>query len=83
MIGLMGATALGPRLGKYARDGRPRPIAGHNLVYVVVGSLLLAAGWFGFNIGPSFSPPMPRARRSLPSTRCWPRWPARRRPARW
>lgn len=53
MIGLMGAAAIGPRLGKYARDGRPRPIAGHNLVYVVVGSLLLAAGWFGFNIGPS------------------------------
>jgi ammonium transporter, Amt family len=54
MIGLMGATALGPRLGKYSRDGRPRPIAGHNLVYVVVGSLLLAAGWLGFNLGPSF-----------------------------
>jgi Amt family ammonium transporter len=53
MIGLMGATALGPRLGKYARDGRPRPIAGHNLVLVVVGSLLLAVGWFGFNVGPS------------------------------
>jgi Amt family ammonium transporter len=53
MIGLMGATALGPRLGKYSRDGRPRPIAGHNLTYVVVGSLLLATGWFGFNIGPS------------------------------
>ena len=53
MIGLMGATAVGPRLGKYARDGRPRPIAGHNLGYVVVGSLLLAAGWFGFNVGPS------------------------------
>ena len=54
MIGLMGAVALGPRLGKYARDGRPRPIAGHNLVFVVVGSLLLAVGWFGFNIGPAF-----------------------------
>jgi Amt family ammonium transporter len=54
MIGLMGAAALGPRLGKYARDGRPRPIAGHNMVFVVVGSLLLAAGWFGFNVGPSF-----------------------------
>jgi Amt family ammonium transporter len=54
MIGLMGATALGPRLGKYARDGRPRPIAGHNLLYVVVGSLVLAAGWFGFNIAPCF-----------------------------
>ena len=54
MIGLMGATALGPRLGKYARDGRPRPIAGHNMIYVVVGTLLLAAGWFGFNVGPAF-----------------------------
>lgn len=54
MIGLMGAIALGPRLGKYARDGRPRPIAGHNLVYVVVGSLILAVGWFGFNTGPAF-----------------------------
>jgi len=54
MIGLMGATAVGPRLGKYTRDGRPRPIAGHNLVYVVAGSLLLAAGWFGFNLGPAF-----------------------------
>ncbi len=53
-IGLMGAAAIGPRLGKYARDGRPRPIAGHNLVYVVVGSLLLATGWFGLSMGPAF-----------------------------
>ncbi len=60
-IGLMGATAIGPRLGKYARDGRPRPIAGHNLVYVVVGSLLLAAGWFGFNVGASLFNNAPRA----------------------
>jgi Amt family ammonium transporter len=54
MIGLMGAIALGPRIGKYARDGRPRPIAGHNMINVVVGTLLLAAGWFGFNLGPAF-----------------------------
>jgi len=53
VIGLMGATALGPRLGKYSRDGRPRPIAGHNLVFVVSGTLLLAAGWLGFNVGPA------------------------------
>jgi len=53
MIGLMGGIAVGPRIGKYARDGRPRPMAGHNLVYVVVGNLLMAAGWLGFNIGPS------------------------------
>jgi Amt family ammonium transporter len=53
VIGLMGAMALGPRIGKYARDGRPRPMPGHNLVYVTVGTVLLAVGWFGFNLGPA------------------------------
>jgi Amt family ammonium transporter len=53
VIGLVGAVLLGPRLGKYARDGRPRPMPGHNLVYVTVGTLLLALGWFGFNAGPA------------------------------
>ena len=53
VIGLMGAMALGPRIGKYARDGRPRPMPGHNLVYVTVGTFLLAVGWFGFNLGPA------------------------------
>jgi Amt family ammonium transporter len=52
VIGLMGAMALGPRIGKYARDGRPRPMPGHNLVYVVIGTILLTVGWFGFNLGP-------------------------------
>jgi Amt family ammonium transporter len=51
VIGLMGAMALGPRIGKYARDGRPRPMPGHNLVYVTVGTVILAVGWFGFNLG--------------------------------
>jgi ammonium transporter, Amt family len=53
VIGLTGAIALGPRIGKYARDGRPRPMPGHNLVYVTVGTLILAAGWLGFNLGPA------------------------------
>ena len=53
IIGLAGAVALGPRIGKYARDGRPRPIPGHNLVYVTIGSIILAAGWIGFNLGPA------------------------------
>jgi Amt family ammonium transporter len=53
VIGLMGAMALGPRIGKYSRDGRPRPMPGHNLVYVMVGTLTLAAGWFGFNLWPA------------------------------
>jgi Amt family ammonium transporter len=54
IIGLVGAVLLGPRLGKYARDGRPRPMPGHNLVYVTIGTLLLTVGWFGLNAGPSF-----------------------------
>ncbi len=46
---LIGAIVLGPRAGKYARDGRPKPIPGHNLVFVVAGTMVLFAGWLGFN----------------------------------
>jgi ammonium transporter, Amt family len=53
VVGLMGALALGARLGKYSRDGRPRPVPGHSLTFVIFGTLLLAAVWFGFTIGPS------------------------------
>jgi Amt family ammonium transporter len=53
VIGLAGAVILGPRLGKYARDGRPRPMPGHNLVSVSLGTLILAFAWFGFNLGPA------------------------------
>ena len=51
VIGLVGAAVIGPRLGKYALDGKPRPIPGHNLVYVMLGTFILAFGWFGFNPG--------------------------------
>ena len=53
VIGLVGAAILGPRVGKYTRDGRPRPMPGHNLVYVALGTLILAFGWFGLNLGPA------------------------------
>jgi ammonium transporter, Amt family len=53
VIGLVGAALLGPRLGKYARDGRPRPMPGHNLAFVALGTLILAFGWFGFTLGPA------------------------------
>jgi ammonium transporter, Amt family len=53
VAGLMGALALGPRLGKYSRDGRPRPMHGHNLTFVIIGTFLLAVGWIGFTIGPA------------------------------
>jgi len=48
---LMGALLLGPRLGKYGADGRPRAIPGHSMPLTVLGVLLLFFGWFGFNGG--------------------------------
>ena len=48
---LMGAIALGPRIGKYGSDGKPRAIPGHNIVFTVIGVFILWLGWFGFNPG--------------------------------
>ncbi len=51
MAALVGAAILGPRLGKYGKDGEPRAIPGHNIAFVALGTLLLFFGWFGFNGG--------------------------------
>ena len=48
---LVGAWMLGPRLGKYTKDGRLTPIPGSNLPMATVGVFLLWLGWFGFNGG--------------------------------
>jgi Amt family ammonium transporter len=48
------AIILGPRLGKFNRDGTPNAFPGHNLGYVVVGTLVLVFGWMGFNPGSTF-----------------------------
>jgi Amt family ammonium transporter len=48
---LAGTLVLGPRLGKYAKDGRIRPILGHNLPLAALGVFILWLGWFGFNPG--------------------------------
>jgi Amt family ammonium transporter len=48
---LAGAMVLGPRLGRYGPDGKPRAMPGHNLVYATLGVLILWFGWFGFNPG--------------------------------
>ncbi len=48
---LMGAIILGPRLGRFTKDGRPRAIPGHSMPFVVIGALILFVGWFGFNPG--------------------------------
>ena len=49
-IGLAGTICMGPRLGKFV-NRRPRAIPGHNIPYVVVGTLILMFGWFGLTGG--------------------------------
>ena len=48
---LTGAIILGPRLGKYATDGKVNPIPGSNLALATLGVFILWLGWFGFNGG--------------------------------
>lgn len=50
-ISLVGAAILGPRIGKYGKDGKPRAIPGHNLTIAALGVFILWFGWFGFNPG--------------------------------
>ena len=47
----VGAKFLGPRLGKYGPDGRPRAIPGHNIPFAILGCFILLVGWYGFNPG--------------------------------
>ncbi|HSI81967.1 MAG TPA: ammonium transporter [Solirubrobacterales bacterium] len=62
VVHLTGATAglaalllLGPRLGKYGADGKPRAIPGHSMPLVGLGVMILWIGWFGFNGGSTFA----------------------------
>lgn len=55
MSALAGAYVLGPRIGKYNKDGSANAIPGHNVPMVVLGTLILAFGWFGFNPGSSLA----------------------------
>jgi Amt family ammonium transporter len=55
IIAAVFATKLGPRLGKYNRDGTVNPIPAHNIPMVVLGTFILAFGWFGFNAGSSLA----------------------------
>lgn len=50
-VGLAGAAIIGPRLGKYGKDGKPKAIPGHNLTLGALGVFILWFGWFGFNPG--------------------------------
>jgi Amt family ammonium transporter len=42
---------IGPRIGKYTREGKPNPMPGHDMTMVLIGCFILAFGWFGFNPG--------------------------------
>jgi Amt family ammonium transporter len=50
IIALAGAIVIGPRIGKYV-NGKPQPIPGHHIPMVMLGTFILAFGWFGFNPG--------------------------------
>ncbi len=55
VIALVLAKMIGPRLGKYGKDGRVNPIPAHNIPQVMTGTFILAFGWFGFNAGSTLS----------------------------
>jgi Amt family ammonium transporter len=46
---------LGPRIGKFNKDGSPNPIIGHHIPMAMLGTFILAFGWFGFNAGSSLA----------------------------
>jgi Amt family ammonium transporter len=48
---LAGVMLLGPRIGKYTKDGKINPIPGHNMGLATIGAFVLWLGWFGFNPG--------------------------------
>ena len=51
IAGLTAAYVLGPRMDRYAEDGSANVIPGHSMTFAVLGTLILAFGWYGFNVG--------------------------------
>jgi len=51
IAGLTAAYVLGPRMDRYADDGSSKVIPGHSMTFAVLGTLILAFGWYGFNVG--------------------------------
>lgn len=52
---LAGAVVLGPRIGKFGKDGKPRAIPGHHIPMAMLGTFILLFGWFGFNAASTFA----------------------------
>jgi Amt family ammonium transporter len=55
VAGLAGALVLGPRIGKFAKDGTPRALPGHHIPMAMLGTFILLFGWFGFNAASTFA----------------------------
>jgi Amt family ammonium transporter len=51
IAGLVGAKMVGPRQGRFDENGNSTPIPGHSMLLAVLGTLFLAFGWYGFNVG--------------------------------
>jgi ammonium transporter, Amt family len=60
LTALAGVVVLGPRIGKFRRDGQMAAIPGHNIPMAMIGTLILAFGWFGFNAGSTLAASDPR-----------------------
>ena len=52
---LAGALVLGPRIGKFGKDGKPRTLAAHHIPMAMLGCFILLFGWFGFNAASTFA----------------------------
>jgi Amt family ammonium transporter len=52
---LAGALILGPRIGKFGPDGKPRGLPGHHIPMAMLGTFILLFGWFGFNAASTFA----------------------------
>lgn len=65
---LIGAMLLGPRLGKYGRDGKVLPLPGHSIALATLGTFILWFGWFGFNPGSTMAADPPAIARIAVTT---------------
>jgi len=55
VAGLAGALVLGPRIGKFNKDGSPNTLPGHHIPMAMLGTFILLFGWFGFNAASTFA----------------------------
>jgi Amt family ammonium transporter len=58
VAGLVGALFLGPRIGRFSKDGKVNVFRGHNMTFVALGVFILLIGWYGFNPGSQFGAPL-------------------------